>query len=342
MAKVLFFQNSLKEGEKPFFLQRDSQSHDYTIHRPGILYSNPDGKESKHMGRWELVKRFLVCLVLFCRSFFYDVLILDVSTMGLLIAPLLFFRRRLKVVIVHFNVLRRRRGLILFVSRLFFRRIDFFIVHSRYDIKYIAELYKIPGSKMTFWPYIRTKPANGLPSKEYLKCLQQTYIMSYGANARDYRTLFEAVERTDLQLIVVARKFNLEGLDIPKNVKVFYDIALDECDKLISNCLFSVFTFDGTEPSCGQISMVTSLMLGKPVICTDWIAVRDYIVDGCNGLLVRMGDAENLKNKMLELYSDRRLYGELSHGAKEWAMKNILPGALQVRMDRIVTELTIK
>lgn len=340
MAKVLFFQNALREGEKPIFLQTESQSHKYSIQRPGILYASPDGKKSRRMGWRELIKRSVVSMILFCRSFFYDGLILDATTTAFLIAPLLFFRRRPKVVVLHFNVLRRRRGLILWLSRLFFRRIDYFIVHSRYDMKYSAELYAIPSNKIAFWPFIRTEPATGLPSEKYTAGIRKTYVMSYGGNARDYRTLFAAAEKTNLQFIVVAHKFNIRGLEIPENVKVLYDIPLDECDKLVDNCLFTVFTFDGTEPSCGQISMVTSLMLGKPVICTECTAVKDYIVDGYNGLLVNMRDAEDLRNKMLRLYGDRRLYDRLSYGVKKWASKNVVPEALQAHIDKIVTELT--
>jgi glycosyltransferase involved in cell wall biosynthesis len=342
VAKVLFFQNSLRESEKPIFLQTESQSHKYTIQKPGILFANPDGKRHKHMGWWEMIKRFLICIILACRSFFYDVLILDVTTMAFLVAPLLFFRKKPKVIVLHFNVLRRRSGLILWLSRIFFRRINYFIVHSRYDAEYAAKLYSIPSNKIAFWPFIRAMPASGLPPEEYTTGINKPFIMSYGTNARDYETLFEAARATDLPFIVVARKFNVEGFYIPENVKLFYDVPLDECDKLVGSCLFTVFTFDGTEPSCGQISMVTSLMLGKPVICTDCTAVKDYIINGYSGLYVNFRDAEGLRAKMLKLYNDRGLYGTLCAGAKEWAVKNVVPEDFHAHMDKIVTELTAK
>jgi glycosyltransferase involved in cell wall biosynthesis len=165
------------------------------------------------------------------------------------------------------------------------------------------------------------------------------YIMSYGINARDYHTLFEAVQGISLQVVVVARKFNIEGLEIPNNVKVLYNISLHECDKLVSNCLFTVFTFDGTEPSCGQISIVTSFMLGKPVICTDWIAVKDYVINDVNGLLVKMGNAEDLRNKMLKLFKDQKLYSCLSVGAQNWSKQHTDKLALQQSIDEVVTRL---
>jgi len=339
MAEILFFSNALRTGQKPFFLQSDSRIHKYTIQRPGFLYANPDGKKHKHMGWWEMIKRFLICIILACRSFFYDVLILDVTTTAFLIVPLLFFRKKPKVIVLHFNVLRRRTGFVLWLSRIFFRRIDYFVVHSRYDMKYAAELYSLPSGKIAFWPFVRAEPASGLPAEKYTSGINKPFIMSYGANARDYKTLFETARTTDLPFVVVARKFNVEGFDIPENVRLFYDVPLDECDKLVSSCLFTVFTFDGTEPSCGQISMVTSLMLGKPVICTDCTAVKDYIIDGYSGLFVNFKDADGLRDKMLKLYNDRGLYDTLCSGAREWAVKNVVPVAFQSYIDKVVTEL---
>ncbi len=161
--------------------------------------------------------------------------------------------------------------------------------------------------------------------------------MSFGGNARDYRTFFQAIEGTNLYAIVVAREYNLNGLKIPQNVKAFCNIPLQECDKLVSKCRFTVFTFNGSEPSCGQISIVTSLMLGKPTICTDWIAVHGYITDGKNGLLVKMKDPDDLRSKMIRLVKDKQLYNRLSESALLWAKENIDTSALHKKIDNLIT-----
>lgn len=191
-----------------------------------------------------------------------------------------------------------------------------------------------------FRPFTRNEPANGELAGAYLFEDKRPFIFSFGGNARDYRTFLQAMEGTDLYAIVVARQYNLEGLTISDNVRAFFNIPLEECDKLVRKCEYTVFTFDGSEPSCGQISIVTSFMAGKPVICTDWVGVKDYVTDGVNGILVKMGDADDLRRKMLKLSNDKHLYARLSAGARNWSDKNAVPSVIQREIDGIVTSLT--
>jgi len=344
MANILIFLERLDPRESIAQTYRYSKEHKYVLHIPQIL--RPTLKnwiKKKRLPLVEQMKKLLICFGLSWRSLFYDVVILREGTMAMFLSAFLMWRKRPKVIILHFNVLQRRNAVWLLVSRLLLRRVDCFIVHSKYDLDFVPELYKLPYNRFVFYPYIRVQPQLQVAEKEApFTNDNKPYIMSYGIKARDYHTFFEAVRGAYLKVVVVTRKFIIEGLEIPNNVKVLFDIPLEECDRLVSNCLFTVFTFDGTEPSCGQISIITSLILGKPVICTDCTAVKDYIIDGYNGLLVNMRDAEDLRDKMLRLYGDRRLYESLSDGAKEWAIKNVVPEDFQVFMDKIVTELTTK
>jgi glycosyltransferase involved in cell wall biosynthesis len=87
------------------------------------------------------------------------------------------------------------------------------------------------------------------------------------------------------------------------------------------------------------MSIVTSLMLGKPVICTDWVGVKDYITDGANGMLVKMADAYDLQRKMVRLFHDSEMYARLSVGAQVWSGKNADLSFLQQEIDKLVTQL---
>jgi len=340
MAKVLIFNNTQRRDINPLITQSASKSHNYNIVNPGKLYANPYHCKKKHMGLFEFIKRILLCMVLFWESRNYDVLILDTTITGILMSLLLFFKRKPKIVISHFNVLRRRGFLGKWIGRLLFKRIDHCFVHSGTDIEIAVDLYCLPKEHLSFRPFVRlTAPAHGEPNNVYLSGDQKPFILSYGVNARDYKTFFRAIEGTDLSAIVVARDYNLAGLDIPDNVRTFCNIPLAECDRLVGKCLFTVFTFDGSEPSCGQISIVTSFMLGKPTICTDIAGVRDYVSDGENGLLVKLGDVDDLRNKILKLTHDKELYNHLSAGARAWARQYSDPRALQKTVDDLVTRL---
>jgi glycosyltransferase involved in cell wall biosynthesis len=288
----------------------------------------------------ELLKRALMCLVLVYKSWNYDILIVDVSTTGLLISLFTIWRKKPKIIISHFNILRHRGRVLRAISGCLFRRVNHFIVHSNNDTQLGTEVYNLPEEQFSFWPYVRRNPATGELSSKYVFKKNEPFILSFGVNARDYRTFLDAIEDTKVNAVIVTREYCVKGLKIPENVKVFFNIPLDDCDKLLGSCLFKVFTFVGSEPSCGQISIVTSFMLGKPTICTDWIGVRDYVADGENGLLVKMKDPADLKEKISRLVSDKQLYGKLSEGAVQWANKNTRPEVFHERIDALVTRLT--
>ncbi len=340
MAKVLIFNNFLRPGQASIVTPDRSKLHQYTSTGPGRWRANPYAK-AKHICFTDLLRRMMTCIMLCFRWRKYDVLIVDSSVTAMLVSLLsIFTKGHRKLVINNFNVPRRRKGPWRRVQSLLFRRVDFFFVHSRHDIELAAELYNIDRQRFAFTPLVRREPAAGPPSAEYLFEDGRPFILSYGGNARDYATLFKALEGAELSAVVVARPYNIDGLKPPPNVRVSYNIPLEECDRLVRECRYTVFTFDGSEPSCGQISIVTSLLLGKPVICTDWMGIEDYVTDGVNGMCVRMGDAENLRAGMLELYKDRQLHDRLSAGAREWAARNCDISAAKSKIDNLVTTLT--
>ncbi|RKY12107.1 MAG: hypothetical protein DRP65_02295 [Planctomycetota bacterium] len=340
MAKVLIFNNFLTDGQESVLAPKSSKLHQYFSLGPGRWQANPYAK-GKHVGVKDLVRRFLMGLKLWFIWRKYDVLIVDTAITALIVSAFsLMGKWGHRIAVSNFNVPRHRTRFWKWLLGIFYRRVDHFFVHSTYDIHLSSELYDLCEERFTYHPYLREAPTPGAPNDVYLFDDGRDYIMSFGGNARDYETFFRAIGGADLSAIVVARDYNLQGLNVPDNVRAFCNIPLSECDKLVSQCLFTVFMFDGSEPSCGQISIVTSLMLAKPVICTDLTGVRDYVTDGQNGLLVETRDVEGLRGKMLQLIKDRQLYDCLAAGARSWAKDNADPVRLRSKVDALVTELT--
>ena len=339
MAKVLIYNNFLCQGQDSILTPKQSKLHQYKNVGPGCWQVNPYGK-TQHMGVKDLLRSLIACLVLWFRWRKYDILIVDGCVTGLFVSFIsLLNKGHRKLVIDSWNVPRRRKGFWKWFAGILYQRVDFFFVHSRYDIQLTSKLYNLPEQCFAFRPFTRHEPANGELGDTYLFEDRRPFVFSFGGNARDYRTFFQAIEGTDLYAIVVARQYNLEGLKVPDNVRTFCNIPLEECDKLVRRCRYTVFTFDNSEPSCGQISIVTSFMSGKPVICTDWIGVKDYVTNGVNGILVKMGDAADLRSKMIKLFYDSELYSHLSAGAYDWAKHNADPLVLQQEIDNLVTRL---
>jgi len=341
MARVLIaYSGFYREGQDSPLAPRDSRQHEYKSVGQGRWKANPYGK-SKHMGPVDMFRNLIGCVMLWIRWRQYDVLLVDWAITGLVLSGMsLFNKGRRRLAIVNFNVLRRRSGLWRWVTGILFRRIDLFLVPSVHDIQLTQNLYRVPKSCLAFLPLFRKEPATGEPQGKYLFGDGKPFILSFGGNARDYRTFLRAMEGTGLNAIVVAREHNLRGLQIPDNVRTFCNIPLDECDRLARKCLFTVFTFDNSEPSCGQISIVTSFMVGKPVICTDWVAVQNYVTDGDNGLLVKLRDVDDVREKILRLANDPELYERLCKGVQNWAKNNADLTALRRKIDDFMTQLT--
>jgi glycosyltransferase involved in cell wall biosynthesis len=64
---------------------------------------------------------------------------------------------------------------------------------------------------------------------------------------------------------------------------------------------------------------VEAMKMGKPVVGAAIDATRELIQDGCNGLLYRAGDANDLAQKIGTLYHDRERLAVMSERARTWA-----------------------
>jgi glycosyltransferase involved in cell wall biosynthesis len=60
-----------------------------------------------------------------------------------------------------------------------------------------------------------------------------------------------------------------------------------------------------------------AMMAGLPVVCSDLPCLRDRVVDGVTGLMVRVDDVEELSSKLLLLLSDEGYAAKLSENAKQ-------------------------
>lgn len=308
-----------------FYQDIDKTEHflDATITHcgPGRHQANPYSTK-KHSTITEVVNRFFGLLKAIRRNKEIHHIFIDSCINGLLCSAILYFSKK-NIYIMSFNIPRHRTTFWVFLTSPLLQRINHFFVHSKTDITLISKTYNIPEERFTFRPFTRKTPNSGIPTIIPQETIDNGYIFSYGGNARDYPTLINAAREIEYQFIIVAREYNLRGLEIPENVLTFTNIPLEECDKLSANAYANVFTFDGSEPSCGQISIVTSLMQGTPTICTDCEAVKDYIVSNATGILVKINDATDLKNAINTIISDPRKRSELSTAAQKWAFDNL-------------------
>lgn len=276
----------------------------------------------KHMPIADVLRLFISTAIFMARHRSANAVVVDSMQTGV---GVLFwkklFRMRIRVVIWGFNVPRRRQGVWQRVWRSLFSEADLVCVYGTADIPAANGLFGIPRDKFLLVPFARAFPT-GLDSAAALPSLQRPgSVVAVGGNARDYRTLVDAVRATEIQLTIVAREYSTAGLQIPANVAVWHNIPLDEADRAIRDAELMVLPLDGSEPACGQVTLVTAFLLGTPVIASDCEGIRDYIIDGETGLIVEAGNPVAMRTAIERLLGNAIERERLAENAKKWSQK---------------------
>lgn len=84
--------------------------------------------------------------------------------------------------------------------------------------------------------------------------------------------------------------------------------------------LADVFCFPSYREGFGT-SVIEASMLQIPIICSDTYGLRDTIIDGVTGLRHRVGDIDDIFDKMEELYKNEDLRSYLGRNGNEYVTK---------------------
>lgn len=133
---------------------------------------------------------------------------------------------------------------------------------------------------------------------------------------RDYATLFEAIDGTDLTLDLVCRPENLTGINIPDNVRVHGLVPHAEYRSMLRRTkVMAVPTRVLAYPTGSSVALEASAS-GCCVVATDTPAMADYIADGEAGVLVPPGDVSGWREVLLSLQGDVGRRRSLAEGAR--------------------------
>ena len=201
------------------------------------------------------------------------------------------------------------------VRRFALRRVRRLIVFSSGERELYARQLDLPLERIVFVPFHTNilEPA-ALPAG--------TYGFAAGRSLRDYKTFFAAVEDLPQQFIVVADRASVAGLARPANVELHCDIPRKKYLELLEGAQYVVVPLKAEFRSTGQVVVLEAASLGKPVIASNVVGVRDYITDGVDGLLVPPGDPAALRAAIQRVASDPALSSELA----AHALQRVLAG----------------
>lgn len=138
-------------------------------------------------------------------------------------------------------------------------------------------------------------------------------ISAAGMEARDYPTLIEALRPLDIPCHIavstsrgelfetVKALYNI--LDIPDHITVGRKTH-EELRELYARSRFVVVPLMQSDSDNGLTTILESMAMGKPVICSRTQGQIGIIEEGVNGCFVPQGDPEALREKILELWND--------------------------------------
>lgn len=133
----------------------------------------------------------------------------------------------------------------------------------------------------------------------------EPYLFSGGRTDRDYRTLLEAVAGSGVRTVIAARPYAVRGLRLPAEASVSDLLALKEYVAVIAQARAVVVPLAQVNHAAGLSLVLDAMTLGRPVICSDIPAVRDYVAHGVTGVLVPPGDAAALRDAIAAVVGDR-------------------------------------
>lgn len=138
-------------------------------------------------------------------------------------------------------------------------------------------------------------------------------ISAAGMEARDYPTLIEALRPLDIpcHIAVTASRGELFDTvkklysitDIPKHITVGRKSPV-ELREMYAQSRFVVVPLMKSDSDNGLTTILESMAMGKPVICSQTEGQIGIIEDGVTGFFVPQGDPEALRHKIVELWND--------------------------------------
>jgi hypothetical protein len=140
-----------------------------------------------------------------------------------------------------------------------------------------------------------------------------------GDSRRDYATLAAAARMTGIPLTLGCYPRNLAGIDLPQNVNVVTGISHEDYRRLLLAADVVVTPTTAPAYPSGQSVVLEAMSLGKATLTTDSPAMRDYVTDGIDGMLIPAFQPAAIADAIKELLANPDRRDSLGKAAAETA-----------------------
>ncbi len=201
----------------------------------------------------------------------------------------------------HFSALPT--GFRLAISKWAFAQVSRFVVHSEPERERYAEHFGLDPARFELVRWGVEPSVTEIESA--VTEVPGTYICALGKDGRDYGTLIQAMDRLPhLTLVVVAQPHNLSGLQIPENVKVFFNISPERAMNILKHCLFMALPLETAKTSCGHITIVSAMFCGKAILATHSAGIADYFPPDYDSAGVGPSDVDSWVRELSSMATD--------------------------------------
>lgn len=164
--------------------------------------------------------------------------------------------------------------------RLSDRWIDRYIVYSEDECASFAATWGVAPAKLRCCGYYH-KPKQQPRSNE-----AGAYLFSGGNSFRAYEPLVVAMAELPAQQLLIASKAFDPPAPPPPNVRVEWPSLAEWFEVMAAAQAVVVPIAPGMSRSVGLLLITEAMWLGKPVVVSDSLGVREYVEDGVTGLVV--------------------------------------------------------
>lgn len=205
-----------------------------------------------------------------------------------------------------------RNKAVIFMWRIAVRKIDQLIVMSSSERQYLAKVFRAELQRIKTIPFYAE-------NADFIGPATDGYIFAAGRMERDFITLLQALQQTELKAVIVADASQKETLEPLKsdNVKIFYNIPKQQYLDLLERARMVVVPLYKGAASRGQVVILEAMKYGKPVICSHVAGTVDYIEDGKTGLLVEAENTSQMRSVLERYYDDTEALQRLGRTAFE-------------------------
>ncbi len=145
---------------------------------------------------------------------------------------------------------------------------------------------------------------------------------------RDYQTMFEALEGTDLQVDLYCAGWNLEGLELPAQVTWRGTVPRDEYREILRRSKAVIVPTREFAYPTGQSVALEASAAGALVLSTSTTALKEYFEHGVTALLSKPLDPDGLRQNLLTLLEDEDRCREIATRGQERCRERFTPQAM--------------